>query len=526
MQVRSRVFDAAADQGLVRSVLVRREVGPEDALDAVEHVLAHRLVGREPCEDIELSALSCAPLNLEISDSHQEMPRTSSRPYQVSCFRPERPFRRYTPRLGEEDSARGLALGPFTLLDPIGYGGMATVWRARHGVLGLPAAVKILSTESSSSARDPLRREVEAVAALHHPHIIRLYDFGEVPADSAGLRPGSAWLAMELAEGGSLLPTLFESWETVARCLLQILSALGHAHARGVVHRDLKPDNLLLAEGRAGRLRLKLTDFGIATLDASLDGEAPSVAGTPLYMAPEQIRGQWREYEPATDLYALGCVAQELLCGVHPFEADSTDDVLRRHLANAPAPFRPRFEVPDGTRQWVARLLAARGCDRYLRAADAARGLLSMDRSLSQLGSLWRSRHRVVTRPPRPTFDSDAEADPILTPLLETLEQTGPPLVPPSERSSSSAPPRPAQVIPSVVPVSWTNDALRPADDLLRGVGAGLFGVRQVPFVGRVPERDRLWRALRVAQAEASVAVALLRGPSGVGKTRLAEWAL
>lgn len=159
----------------------------------------------------------------------------------------------------------------FELMRPLGRGGMAEVWHAQHSAQKTPVAIKVITARQArqSSHVERFRREVQAVAGLNHPGIVAVFDYGRIPEEAARRHPrlvgGSAFLAMELMGGGSLaaLPTLSD-WADLRALLSNILHALAHAHARGVVHRDLKPGNVLFARGEDGKRTLKLADFGIA----------------------------------------------------------------------------------------------------------------------------------------------------------------------------------------------------------------------------------------------------------------------
>ncbi|MFT5686059.1 MAG: serine/threonine protein kinase, partial [Myxococcota bacterium] len=200
--------------------------------------------------------------------------------------------------------------GGFVLGELIGRGGTAEVWRAAH--MGRPIAVKVLTTERARHPRyhQLFRNEVRATAGLSHPGVLTVLEHGEMlPPDP---RAGCPWLAMELADGGSLHPRCGrQDWATCKTQLLSLLSALAHAHARGIIHRDIKPTNALFVGGV-----LKLSDFGLAWSGSE---EVNTIVGTPAYMAPEQFEGHWREFGPWTDLYALGCLAWQLVCGAPPF---------------------------------------------------------------------------------------------------------------------------------------------------------------------------------------------------------------
>lgn len=210
-------------------------------------------------------------------------------------------------------------LGAFELQEKIAEGGMGDVWRGEHSAQGVPVAVKVLRPPGT---RNELflalfRREVRAVAQLDHPGIVTIFDIGEVTPASAresrgGVSAHSPYLVMDLVARGSLTNVQTPMpWPQLREILLGVLDALAHAHARGITHLDIKPGNILLADKSSG-FPIRLTDFGIALFRASLPSNDETVLGTPAYMAPEQFFGEWREFGPWTDLYALGCVAYEL----------------------------------------------------------------------------------------------------------------------------------------------------------------------------------------------------------------------
>ena len=275
-----------------------------------------------------------------------------------------------------------MLLDGFELFAPIGRGGMAEVWRARHRDTGTPAAIKVMSGQWRSEpwAWRSFQAEVRAVAGLDHPHIVTVFDQGVVgegaAASSAGrLPPGSPWLAMELLDGKGVHRWLAAGdWLVVRELLTTLLGALAHAHGRGVVHRDLKPSNLLLGPGG-----VRLSDFGLAlpwqrlAEDEGLAGQY--VAGTPAYMAPEQVEHRWRDFGPWTDMYALGCVATQLITGRAPFAHLRAEAAALAHCTLPPPVLRPRFSVPAGLQEWVNRLLAKSPEGRFRAAADALMAL-------------------------------------------------------------------------------------------------------------------------------------------------------
>ncbi|HEY4220767.1 MAG TPA: serine/threonine-protein kinase, partial [Myxococcota bacterium] len=237
-----------------------------------------------------------------------------------------------------------------------------------------------------------LRNEIHNVARLSHPGIILLFEAGEVDDDAeknsrGRFAAGSPFFAMELASNGALSPKRLPlPWGTSRMLLLSLLDALAHGHARGVIHRDLKPGNILLCAPGDPRPGLKLTDFGIAQpLGEHVDGEAEQgrLSGTPRYMAPEQFQAKWRDFGPWTDLYALGCIGYQLATGKAPFSGDALKLAIQ-HCHDTPAPPTKNMSkealraYPDGYDAWVLRLLEKDPVRRFTCAADAAWALLAL----------------------------------------------------------------------------------------------------------------------------------------------------
>ncbi|WP_308196037.1 serine/threonine protein kinase [Nocardioides bruguierae] len=253
--------------------------------------------------------------------------------------------------------------GRYSLTSRIATGGMGEVWRGTDTTLGRPVAVKLLKTEYADDATFRSRFETEArnAAVLHHPGIAGVYDFGEAPAtDGSGIpRP---YLVMELVDGQPLSALLRSGEpmepEVVADLMAQTAEALAAAHAAGIVHRDVKPANLLITPER----KVKVTDFGIArAADAVGITQTGQVLGTPQYLSPEQARGTTAT--PASDVYALGVVAFECLAGERPFDAGSPVATALAHL-NQPVPDLPD-SVPAPLAAVVQRALSKDPADRY-----------------------------------------------------------------------------------------------------------------------------------------------------------------
>ncbi len=280
-----------------------------------------------------------------------------------------------------------ISLEPFVLEKPIGRGGMAEVWAAKHREQGVPVAVKVLTTEKT---RDPMfvsafKNEVRAVAGLNHPNIVMVFDYGQLPEETekqseGKLRAGSPYLVMERADGGSLRALCGKlMWEDMKQILLSLLDALAHAHARGVIHRDLKPKNVLYCRSRNAWI---ITDFGLAHAVGQENlspWEEETVMGTPTYMAPEQFECRWRDYGPWTDLYSFGCLAYALASGNPPFSgAQSVPKLMFAHTRLPVPDLKPKMPVPEGFEAWIKRLMEKDPAHRFRRAADAAWALLRL----------------------------------------------------------------------------------------------------------------------------------------------------
>lgn len=367
----------------------------------------------------------------------------------------------------------------------LGRGGMGVVYLCRDLVTGDRVALKRLrAPEEAKEARPEeswwFQQEARAVASLEHPAIVRARDFGQ-------LADGTPYLVMDALPGRSVhewMHTTTMSWPVVWALLDQVLAGLAHVHARGVIHGDLKPSNVMLDLADARGPRAYLLDLGLAWLrqphhDARLDGgPAPeaslhSGAGTVGWVAPEQIRKAAPLVGPPTDLYALGCIAYRVISGKEIFEGNA-QDVLRAHKRTPPPAMQMRAEFPAGVQPFVLKLLAKKPWDRYAYAADARHAWAKL----------------------RPTE---------MHPLEEVVASTVPP-----------PPPAPASSRP----------ALRHAVAAARSYAPGLLALRLAPLVGREEERQALWGTVReVCAAGPGVRrMMALIGEAGVGKSRLASW--
>lgn len=255
----------------------------------------------------------------------------------------------------------GLLAGRYRLVERLGAGGMSVVWRGFDEVLGRQVAVKVLppSTSADPSFRRRLRAEAQAAARLTHPHITNVYDYGEATTVDGEPVP---YVVMELVDGESLAAVLARvrllPWPTAVRISAEVAAALAAAHARGIVHRDVTPANVMLTASGA-----KVVDFGISALigenDTDDDG---SLLGTPAYLAPERLEGG--QVSPATDVYAVGLLIYRMLIGQLPWDVGTTTALLRAHQYTEPEPMPPVDGLPPQVDALIGRCLEKRPADR------------------------------------------------------------------------------------------------------------------------------------------------------------------
>jgi serine/threonine protein kinase/tetratricopeptide (TPR) repeat protein len=414
-----------------------------------------------------------------------------------------------------------MPLGNFDLHAPIGRGGMAEVWAGVHRQSRVNVAVKVMTGHQSKDERTSVifRNEVRAMAGLWHPHIVRVLDLGEVSEEVEALSEGrlvarSPYVAMELVEGGSLRMLCGKlTWSQIRRIVLSLLDALAHAHARGVVHRDIKPGNVLLG---GSWHEVKLTDFGLAHALHGPTMSEDDVIGTPSYMAPEQFRGQWRDYGPWTDLYSLGCLVYSLASGSPPFGRVKGNAARAAHLVRPVPPLVAKQPVPVAFHGWVQQLLEKDPARRFVCAADAAWALLGIPDE--------RTENEIHT------WEDTGDADELTGGSMSTLT-----FVRPADLGDAMPAPFPSIDVspPSIVsgaahrppvPDTWRR-VLEDGIDAptKRALGIGVYRLRRIPLVDRENERDALWDALRRVHS-GRMGVVVLDGPGGTGTTRLAEW--
>ncbi|WP_062195604.1 serine/threonine-protein kinase [Caldimonas taiwanensis] len=263
-------------------------------------------------------------------------------------------------------------IGRYALKYRLGEGGLGTVYAAQDPLLSRLVAIKTLSLELSAEARERFHRlflnEARAVASLNHPHIVTVFD--------AGTSPQGAYIAMELLKGKDLRQLLKEGWRPrpveAALIVRRAADALAYAHAKGIIHRDVKPANIFMT----GRTQPKVLDFGIARVASQQDGgpEDDFTAGSPYYMAPEQVRHA--PVDRRCDVYSLGVVLYELLTGARPFQGATLSEIAEAVLHHQPPPAHEvNPSVPPALSQIVARAMAKDPEQRYRSARALSREL-------------------------------------------------------------------------------------------------------------------------------------------------------
>src|SRR5918911_910433 len=271
----------------------------------------------------------------------------------------------------ELDLLRRVAGGRYRVYRRLTTGGMASVYAARHSQLGRPVVIKVLLAHLAreQEMRERFRREAEAASQLVHPHVCSIVDYGELE--------DSVYLVMPFFSGGTLADILVRQRtvppERAAAITVQVCAGLDYAHRRGIVHRDVKPDNVLFDEdGNA-----VITDFGIAT--ARFHGRLTAsgrAMGTPHYMSPEQAMGKL--IDGRSDVYALGVVMYEALAGIPPFDGADAFSVGYKHVHEAPVPLQQvDARIPEPIARVVMRCLEKAPGDRYVSGVELAEALIA-----------------------------------------------------------------------------------------------------------------------------------------------------
>jgi serine/threonine-protein kinase len=282
--------------------------------------------------------------------------------------------------------------GRYRIQRKLGAGGMADVYLAEDQELGRRVAIKILNGRHANDDQfiERFRREAKNAAALNHPNIVSIYDRGEAE--------DTYYIAMEYLDGRTLKELIVSRGAAPINVAIeyarQILSALRFAHRHGIVHRDIKPHNVLVD----GEGRVKVTDFGIARAGTSQMTETGSIVGTAQYLSPEQARGG--EVDPRSDLYSLGVVLYELLTGKTPFEGETPVEIAMKHLSNTPKPpSKLRQDVPPELDMVVLRALAKNPDDRYQSADEMEADLERVARGANVAAATVDTATQVLRRP-------------------------------------------------------------------------------------------------------------------------------
>jgi len=259
----------------------------------------------------------------------------------------------------------------YQLLERLGYGGMADVFRARDVMLDRYVAIKVLRKDYTENEgfQERFRHEARAAANLSHPNIVTVHDFG--------LADGQLYIVMEYVPGTDLKTLIRKrgrfTVDEAIPLVVQASAGIGYAHRAGLVHCDVKPQNMLVTPDK----RLKVTDFGIARALATIrpDEHSDVVWGSPQYFSPEQAAGE--PPSPASDVYSLGVVLYEMLSGTLPFTGSTAEELARLHIEAEPIPIREYVpDIPSALEEIVMKVLAKEPSARYRTADQLGRVLL------------------------------------------------------------------------------------------------------------------------------------------------------
>lgn len=293
----------------------------------------------------------------------------------------------------------------YEILEVIGTGGMAVVYKAMCHRLNRYVAVKILRDELANDEefRKRFQTEAQAVAMLSHPNIVSVYDVSH--------SDGVEYIVMELIEGVTLMQYMKKKgalgWKEALHFAVQISKALEHAHEKGIIHRDIKPQNIMILKDGT----IKVADFGIAALESAQEKKSDQTVGSVHYIAPEQARGE--QPDPRSDIYSLGVVMYEMLTGKMPYDGDTAEQVAMKHITGHPVP--PQELNPDIPEELAAITLKAMNSDinaRYQSASELLRDLedFRKQQAAANLGS---------------GSDEDVEILDVITPDVHPIGKAG-----------------------------------------------------------------------------------------------------
>lgn len=386
----------------------------------------------------------------------------------------------------------------YTCLRPIGEGATGEVFLARDLVMETDVAFKVVRATLAENSRFRARffREVAIAAKVVHEHIVPVHDYG-------ALADGRPFVALAHAERGNLRELLRRGFriQQLLELLEQVCLGLAALHARGIIHQDLKPANILLHDGLSGEQVVWLADLGVAEEIDQIARDVRRVGGTPTYMAPEQLQGRPQELGPWTDLYALGLILFEALAGRRPHEGQSRQELLAaRQKPPPPLIGPPGMNIPDELSALVQNVLDPEPRQRYDRAADLRRVLASLRQRLMRTGE------------GRAHFSGEKAN----TTLTELATEDAP------SRSRSGRPThlRWNRVPPDPLPYRVPEE---PGQGGSARASLALFALREVPLVARDGVRQQVWDIARQVVAYREPRVVLLIAPRGAGATRVAE---
>lgn len=330
--------------------------------------------------------------------------------------------------------AVGEAVGPYRIIQQLGQGGMATVFKAYHAALDRYVALKVLhpafTEDTNFLAR--FQREARVVARLEHPNIVPIYDYAE--------HEGRPYLVMKFIEGETLKARLGRGGvepSEVARIVEAVGAALSYAHQRGILHRDIKPSNVLLGEDG----QIYLADFGLARIAQAGESTLTSdmIVGTPQYISPEQAMGK-KELDEGTDIYSFGVMLYELVVGRVPFSADTPFSIIHDHIYSPlPLPSQLNADVPPEVERVLLKALAKERGDRYPDVASLVTAFLTA----------WKEAAPAVSRPPAPAEGASASTS-VRTSPAGRIAAAAPPSAP-----APAAPAPAAPAAPKVRKISW-----------------------------------------------------------------------
>ncbi|HLF91405.1 MAG TPA: protein kinase, partial [Anaerolineales bacterium] len=346
----------------------------------------------------------------------------------------------------------GQEIGPYRVIEQVGKGGMATVYKAHHAAMDRYVAIKILPFQFAQNQEfnDRFRREVRVIAKLEHPRILPVYDSGE--------HEGTPYLIMRYLDAGTLKERIEAGkmpLHEVDRIFTQLVDALSYAHSHEIIHRDIKPSNVMLTR----RGDVFLTDFGIAKLigEHTQFTASGAITGTPAYMSPEQAEG--RPIDARADIYALGIVLYEMVTGRVPYEAETPLAVILKHLQSPLPPPSSITEIHPAVEQVILKALAKSREDRYATTEEL---LIAWKNAIQQAQS---EKDTLAGTPPAgPTLVAQPAASPVPTP------------------TGVAVPPQPAKPTPSPKkrsPWFWVGGGLA-ALALLTGCVFGAFSIYRV----------------------------------------------